>query len=311
MTNYKPLRSFKTKEEVDNYVRETLQSEGLEMIGSYKNNSTPIKVKIGYGEYKGYVGTVKWGNFIQGKRPDFRSLLDGEKERLVTDSFEAEGYKVVHIPKPFQVRDKIDLLSPEGYEWSVSYDTFRKGVRCPLDSDRSWGERCVSTILKENDIDFKAQCTIFYEDGTRQYMDFYIEYEGGKFDVEYNGRQHYQEERINQLFSSLEVQKEKDRRKKEYCANNGITYIEIPYTVREVNDIAKALKTYIPIIDDNREYVIESYRYDEKAIIDYYKTHTEKETARTFGISGSTVKNIAKRNKFSKKNGGSLHDYHC
>lgn len=297
MNKYKPLKSFKTKKERGLYVREQMQAEGLYILEDYKGNSVPMKCRILIGPYRGYLATVTWNNFIKGKRPDFRGLLD--KEKFLRDKFEEEGYTVVSIPETLSVRDKVNLISPEGHEWSVSYDTFRKGVRCPLDSDRSWGERCVSTILKENKIPFSSQKTIRHEDGTRQYLDFYVEYLGKKFDIEYNGRQHYEEERINQLFNSLEAQQRSDRKKEKYCKENEITQIIIPYTIRESQDIALVLSDFLPV--EVRDYTIESYRYNEKAVVEFYKKHTLKETAAHFGICVETVKKTARRHKFKKK----------
>ena len=295
--SYKPLKSFKSKKERGLYVREQMLTEGLHILEDYKGNSTPMKCRIMRGPYKGYLATVTWNNFIKGKRPDFRGLL--EKEKFLRDKFEAEGYKVVHIPDTLSVRDKVSLISPEGHEWDVSYDTFRTGVRCPLDSDRSWGERCVSTILKDNNIPFKAQKSIVHADGSRQYLDFYIEHNGQKINIEYNGRQHYQEERLNRLFNSLESQQLSDSKKAFYCEVNGITQVIIPYTIKECRNIAKVLSEYLAI--EIKSYKVESYRYDEKKVLEFYKTHTEAETATKFQISGSTVKSIARRHSFYKK----------
>lgn len=294
MSVYLPLKSFKSKEERAEYVESTLLAEGLKPLENYKGNTIPLLIEIMEGPYKGYIATTQWNNFIKGKRPDFRGLTN--KEKFLRDQFESEGYTIVSIPPTLQVRDKVDVLSPEGHKWSVSYDTFRTGVRCPLDSDRSWGERCVSTILKDNGLDFKAQYTIWHSDGSRQFLDFLVSYEGRQYDIEYNGRQHYQEERINQLFSSLESQKQRDEKKRNYCEINNIYYIEIPYIIRDVNDIAAELKKYFPSIDAAKSYTIESYRYDEKAIAEYYKTNTRAETAEHFNVSESTVYKIAKRN---------------
>lgn len=301
--SYKPLKSFKTKEEKAKYVHNTLLEEGYKPLEEYTRNSVPIKVLIKKGQYKGYEGAVIWNNFIQGKRIDFRGLLD--KSKFLKDKIESEGYRIIHIPDNVRVTDKLDLISPEGNEWSVAYDTFRTGVRCPLDSDRSWGERCVSTVLKENNISFKPQYAIRHPDNTKQFLDFYVE---GDIAIEYHGRQHYEQDPKNRLFSKLSEQQEADRKKIQYCKNNGLTYIEIPYTVNEVNAIAKLLSGYLPI-DVTKQYKVESYRYDEQAVVDYYRTHTEVQTAEKFNISGSTVKNIARRNNFYKnraKNGGSF-----
>lgn len=291
--SYKPLKSFKSKEERAEYVKSTLLEEGLNPLEEYKGNLVPILVEIMEGQYKGYTATATWNNFIKGKRPDFRGLVD--KVKFLKDSFEAAGYIVVNIPEYVRVVDKINLISPEGHEWSVSYDTFRTGVRCPSDSDRSWGERCVSTILKDNNIEFKSQYTIWHPDGSRQFMDFLVTYEDKEYDVEYNGRQHYKEERINKLFSSLEAQQRRDEKKREYCKLHNIVSVEVPYTVNNVNDIAAELKKYFSIIDADKEYVVESYRYDEKAIVDYYKNNSKRDTAQHFGVSESTVYKVVKR----------------
>lgn len=299
MNGYTPLKSFKSKEDRAGYVHDTMLSAGLKLLEEYKGNAVPMNCEILYGEYKGYKATITWNNFIQGKRPDFRGLRIEEKNRFIFDVFEAEGYKVASIPQDVKRKDKIKVVSPQGHDWSVAIDTFLKGTRCPLDSDRSWGERCVATILKVNGIPFKAQKSIFHKDGSRQYLDFYVEYKGVKYNIEYNGRQHYHEERINRLFSSLEAQKRSDEKKAKYCEDNLITQIVIPYTVRDVKDIAEIISKYISVKVSS--YEVESYRYDEKAVVDYYKNHTLKETADKFGISETTIKNINRRQKIKKK----------
>lgn len=278
------------------YVREQMQAEGLYVLEDYKGSSIPMKCRIMVGEYKGYLATVTWNNFIKGKRPDFRGLL--EKEKFIKDKFEAEGYQVVNIPRDVKVVDKIDLISPEGNKWSVSYDTFRTGVRCPLDSYKSWGERCVASILKQNGINFKSQRTIFHEDGSRQYMDFYIEYGGQKYNIEYNGRQHYEQDPKNRLFRTLKEQQDADKKKKEYCEANGIVFIEIPYTINKVNDIAAEISKYLPI-HPSKDYKVETFNND-KEIAEYYMKHSEKDTAKKFGIAGSTVRKTAYRLGYRK-----------
>lgn len=299
MKQYRPLKSFKTLEAKQQYVRECLLEEGFELLNDYKKNDIKLHVRILSGEFAGYIGSTKWNNFSKGKRLDFRSLLDSEKARLLTDKFTEAGYTVVSIPEYLRVHDKIDLISPGGHAWSVSYDTFRTGVRCPLDSNKSWGERCVGSILKQNNIMYETQKTIFHEDGSKQYMDFYIEYEGGKFNIEYHGRQHYLTDPKNRLFLPVEEQKARDRKKEDYCRNNGIVYIEIPYTINNVKDVATKIKEHIPVIDENQEYTVETLNND-KEIAEHYMSHSEEETAEKFGVAGITVRHIAYRLGYKK-----------
>ena len=62
----------------------------------------------------------------------------------------------------------------------------------------------------------------------KAYVDFYIN--TIKLVIEVHGQQHY---RFNSLFHTsaqdFANQKKKDRRKKEWCEYNNITYIELPY----------------------------------------------------------------------------------
>lgn len=314
MSTYKPLKSFKTKEEAQKYVKDTMVSEGLEPLYSYDKSSTPMKVKVLSGEYKGYIATIQWNNFTQGKRPDFRSLLDTEKERYIKDTFREEGYRVINISKPVRRRDKVDVISPEGNEWSVAIDTFKQGVRCPLDSNRSWGERCVASILKQSDIDYETQKAIHHEDGTIQYMDFYVEYDGKKYDIEYHGRQHYEEDPKNRLFNTLKEQQNSDSRKREYCNNNDIIFIELPYTLSTVTGVAKELHRYFPTIDLSKDFTVENFNF-YKEMAEYYMNHSEYDTAKKFGVAGSTVRKNAYRLGYKKttkhKRGGSLAHDNC
>ncbi|QDP43108.1 hypothetical protein Goe7_c00830 [Bacillus phage vB_BveM-Goe7] len=298
MSKYKPLKSFKTMKEKGLYVREQMQAEGLYVLEDYKGSAIPMKCRIMVGEYKGYLATATWNNFAKGKRPDFRGLM--EKEKFIQDKFEAEGYRVTRIPDNIKVTDKIDLISPEGNKWSVSYDTFRTGVRCPLDNYKSWGERCVASILTQNGLDFKTQHVIRHPDGSLQYMDFYIELKGKKFNIEYHGRQHYVEDPKNQLFACLEDQQKADIKKMRYCEDNGIEYVEIPYTLDTPKLVARVLNMYIPEVDPEKDYKV-GWVSISKSLAEYYMTHTERETAIKFGVSGSTVRKTAYRLGYRKK----------
>ena len=298
MSRYLPLKSFKNKKERGLYVKDMMLAEGLYVLDEYTGSSVPMRCLIMTGKYKGYLATSSWNNFIKGKRPDFRGLL--EKEKFIREKFESEGYRVINMPENIKVTDKIDLISPEGNKWAVSYDTFRTGVRCPLDSYKSWGERCIASILKQSGIDFKSQYTITHPYGSLQYMDFYIERNGEKFDIEYNGRQHYYEEPSNRIFNKLKDQQEADKKKYRYCQENDITFIEIPYTIDTVQGVAIELNKYFPSVSTDKRYTLENFNYI-KDMVEYYRTHSEKDTAAKFNVSGSTVRKNAYKMGIKKR----------
>lgn len=71
-------------------------------------------------------------------------------------------------------------------------------------------------------------------------MDFYVLYKSKKYCVEFNGEQHY----INTSWDNLEKVQELDNLKKQYCIDNDIIFVEIPYTEIKPNKLIKALNKY-------------------------------------------------------------------
>lgn len=102
---------------------------------------------------------------------------------------------------------------------------------------RSKGEQKINHILFEHCVDFKTQ---FYfpdlKDKKYLYFDFAIFDEEGELKclVEYQGIQHYYPEALHGAWKTSPI--EHDIMKKEYCAKNHITLIEIPYTDLDVID---------------------------------------------------------------------------
>ena len=60
-------------------------------------------------------------------------------------------------------------------------------------------------------------------------LDFYLEEQGQKFAIEYNGIQHYEPVEFFGGESEFVKQQERDSEKKKYCQENNITLICIPY----------------------------------------------------------------------------------
>jgi hypothetical protein len=63
-----------------------------------------------------------------------------------------------------------------------------------------------------------------------------------------NGRQHYQDVRFDGQTFTLDITQEHDKRKRQYCKNNDIALIEIPYWDISKNDNYKdILNTFFSI----------------------------------------------------------------
>lgn len=95
---------------------------------------------------------------------------------------------------------------------------------------KSSGEYNVNQYLNLNNIEYKTQVKyddlIGVGDGNLSY-DFYLP----KFNllIECQGRQHYEPISIYGGEKQFQIQKEHDKRKKEYAQSNGYDFIEIPY----------------------------------------------------------------------------------
>ena len=123
---------------------------------------------------------------------------------------------------------KVLLQHSCGFIWEVRpADVIHGDNFCPKCGKRiSKGESLVQNILNELNIEAKREWII---PNTLLRFDFYFILGEQKFAIEYNGIQHY--EQVEHFGNRLEVQQERDKRKKEYCENNNIILIEIPYWV--------------------------------------------------------------------------------
>lgn len=295
----KSLKEFKNEEDRDKYINSVFEELGMHMLGSYESFSDPIPVIFFEGEYSGCEGRVSWDTLSKGCHPTFKSLSIEGKKNYIKKLCDKHNYAVVSIPERVTKDTKIEVRSPQGNLWKTSITYIEKGCTCPADSKSSWGERCISTILNDNNIPFTHLKRITNKDGSHQFMDFYLETPEGKFDIEYNGAQHYKEIKLFK-YDSLKNQKSRDAKKRTFCKDNNIVYVEIPYTVDTPTEIAQLLKEYLPTIDTGKEYIVPSTNLADRDILDFYKTNTVLATATKFGISPRTVITTAKRYNFNK-----------
>jgi rubrerythrin len=134
------------------------------------------------------------------------------------------------------------------FECSVCGNTFEgyyhQITHCPIcHPKRSSGESMVCQILKDHNIDFEEQKS--FDDcklKSSLYFDFYIE--SLNTCIEYQGIQHYKPVEHFGGERRLDLQQLRDRTKAEYCKNNNIRLITIPYTFNSVDKIENYLSTF-------------------------------------------------------------------
>lgn len=104
----------------------------------------------------------------------------------------------------------------------------------------SHGERLVDSILGFNSMKYKREYSFKNSIGTKQRMDFLVEYQGKFYCIEYMGEQHYRQV-FNLDFDRIKLL---DRIKKEYCDSNNIIYIDISYKNRTLEKVYQILRNY-------------------------------------------------------------------
>lgn len=93
----------------------------------------------------------------------------------------------------------------------------------------SHGEITVLNLLKENNIPFEQEKVLFkFANGKNAYFDFYV---NNKYIIEYDGETHF----MSNLHGwhtpeQLKAQQERDLIKNQWCKQNNIPLIRIPYT---------------------------------------------------------------------------------
>jgi hypothetical protein len=121
------------------------------------------------------------------------------------------------------------------HSWETSYNAIRSGNGCP-NCNLSKGEKRIQEILDENEIMYKAQ--FYFSDCVYEAplkYDFAIFNKNKLYALcEYQGIQHYEPvdfaskgaEWANSMF---ELNQKRDNIKRDYCKNNNLKLIEIPY----------------------------------------------------------------------------------
>ncbi len=187
----------------------------------------------------GNITTVKSNDLRAGKTQSCGCL---NQELRVQRNIERNS---VHVGDVF---GKLTVIKELGYEYCNNEDHRRKIVLCQCEcgrvievnthllkgskrdcgcSNMSYGEQKVMKLLKQYNIPFETQKTfdscIFPDTGYRGKFDFFV---NNQYIIEYNGAQHY----LDSEFFNSEATKKRDQYKYQWCRDNNIPLIIIPYT---------------------------------------------------------------------------------
>lgn len=202
------------------------------LLEEYVNSTTKIKVR---NNNCGHVYKIKQQDLLSGKDcyECFGSKKYTQEEfEHVFNSRKLKGYSLRGIYKGYH--KKVDIVHDKcGTTFSIVPSRyFKQYKKCPKCYTKSIGETLIEKELDDMDIryirehrfnDCKYKNTLPF--------DFYLpDY---NIAIEYQGQQHYKEVAEFGGNGRLKYTQNNDKIKKEYCINNNIKLIEIPYWDRD------------------------------------------------------------------------------
>lgn len=206
-------------------VKEYIEKFNYKLLSEeYKNANTPLLVQCD----NGHIYKVTFGNFKSGQRCAIcrncnikydikyvKTFIENRKCKLLNEEY-------------YNCKKKLSILCPNGHLWECSFDNFKRGRNCPCCKRKSKGEDRVKEFLRKYNIKFITQyttneCKYIY----KLPFDFYLI--DLNIIIEYDGIQHFEEVKNWGGLDKLKLTQEKDIIKNEYCKNNNIELIRIPY----------------------------------------------------------------------------------
>lgn len=204
----------------------------------YKNSSTKVCIIC-----------PKHGEFWQ--RPNDHISKKAEcplckgKFKYTKESFAEKSNKIHNNKYNYSLVNYIDnkthvnIICPIHGVFSQRPDKHLRGQGCPK-CNHSHGENEVERILISKNIEYYSQYIINIDKSINPsgyaYIDFYLP----KYNlfIEYNGEQHY----INRIHFGGKIldfkrQQKRDEFVRNYCKNNNIRLLEIPYTEKNIKEV--------------------------------------------------------------------------
>lgn len=222
------------KKHSQEFIKELVESRGYKLLEPYVNKRTKLKLMCP----KGHIHEIRLDSFQNGSGCK-QCMIDNMKHDVsfVIKQLEKREFKLL---SKYEGNNKnIVIQCKHGHIFSTTYDIIvNNNCGCPI-CNESKGEKKINNFLTKYKIKFNRQ---YKFENCKFYrclpFDFYLpDY---NCCIEFDGIQHYE---IIKHFGNLESfidRKIRDTVKNEYCKNNNIKLIRIPYW--EIKNIDKILK---------------------------------------------------------------------
>lgn len=232
----------KRKKTHEQYVKDVEEiNQGIEVVDEYIDDTTKILHKC---KLDGYEWMAKPNNILHGKgcprcakveryghEGYVKRVLDINQNIEVVEEYVNDATKILH-------RCKID-----GCVWSAAPNNILHGSGCPK-CNTSKGENIIATWLNNNNIAYKPQET-FDDCRDKKVLRFDFHLLDYGILIEYNGIQHYEPIEFFGGQEGVEGVVRRDKIKEDYCRNNNIPLIVIPYYADIYEELDKMCESII------------------------------------------------------------------
>lgn len=209
-------------------VDERINGRNIERVGNCVNSYTKIKFRC-LVEGCNYEWKATLSNIFNNGNGCPRC---GKRERITNEIVDERinGRPLIRVGECLGTDKKIKfrcLVDSCNHEWKATpSNIFNNGTGCPLCLKKS--EKRVKELLETlyNNVDYQYKIKI---KNKRYIVDFKI----NNVFIEYNGIQHYEPIKHFGGDNKFKKQQERDQILREYCKENNIRLIEIPYWLKE------------------------------------------------------------------------------
>lgn len=198
-------------------------------LDEYQNSQTNILCKH---IICGHEWEVRPNNFLYGGKrcPKCCGFYRRDNKDFTKAIYDLVRDEYIFLEEFIDTQTKIKCKHNKcGYEWYIIPNSFLQGRRCPRCSE-SKGEQSIRNYLENMRVDFLQE--YIFEDllsdkGNPLRYDFAIlDNSNVVAIIEYDGEFHFKKQYANDGFETLKVH---DKRKNQYCKNNNIPLLRIPY----------------------------------------------------------------------------------
>lgn len=206
------------------------------VLGEYTKNNEKILMKH---NKCGNVYDIRPTHLLHRARCRYCSDKFKKDKDWINNRLKEIGSDVIVLEEVHGVNKKVKCKCSKGHEF-LSYPTnLTKGIGCPRCSS-SKGEKEIKRILSETGIEFIQQYRFEKCVNKRTLpFDFYLPKQN--ICIEYDGEQHFSPYKFTKKYENFINIKRNDKIKDEFCKNNSIKLIRIPYY--DFENIETILKT--------------------------------------------------------------------